>query len=581
HPYTNNDPSVTATLEEFARATVKLNVIMQTDFGGHGVFAGNTLQNTVHYLRSPLLHDFEGVLKGQTAVLCGAGPSLSANLSMLRDYQDRVFVFAVSSALKRVQAAGVRVDATAVVDYSHLSKRYFDGLSSYPPLWSQAGAHPSVFNAYQGKILLAERDDYHVLLNDVVKHRGGEVDESTNVSHHGFQVLKLLGASTIIMIGMDQAYSNHVTHVAGAAMYDEMVASSGRFTTLENQELIIVSCGEDRVSAGKDVNGVDLLTDRQMNESAITFESIFAKLQGAKAINATGAGRRLRGAEDMPFEKAMESYAQAAVDLSEYHKRLERPADATKKDLSKGRARLDVKRRFGQRIESALKRLAVAYEKAAENIRAGKSGDVNSAADALAAIAREDEHLYAALSRYASADMFERKRALRDVAEADLPDNERHAQTAEIEGNYAKAFRIGVSRWLKHAERGLRAITNVIEGKEPSLGLEDEAEKQEDSPEGNKTIDAYIEFRDDEASALAFVGDEEYSPLAQALGVLRASKRIRRIVVNRARSELPQWLEDEGIVFVQGSTKPDIPRRHDAKRLMAWNAVGTLRGVTM
>src|SRR5690606_23355211 len=129
----------------------------------------------------------------------------------------------------------------------------------------------------------------------------GEIEgDSSNVALSAFKTLRFLGCNPIILIGMDQAFSYHITHTPGAAMYDEFVGSASRFNSLEMNELVTVTCGEDRTSAGNDVHGNPLLTDQQMNDSALTFEAWFSRFSETQVFNCTEGGRRLRGATDAP-----------------------------------------------------------------------------------------------------------------------------------------------------------------------------------------------------------------------------------------------------------------------------------------
>ncbi|MCK6440273.1 MAG: DUF115 domain-containing protein, partial [Planctomycetes bacterium] len=99
----------TGTIKEYAEMFADLaqwvrmkSLSLRTMMHGNKQSIMNLLDNVPHYLSTPGIEEFRDVLKDVPGVLVGAGPSLERNMSVLKDFDGKVYIHAVSSALKRV-----------------------------------------------------------------------------------------------------------------------------------------------------------------------------------------------------------------------------------------------------------------------------------------------------------------------------------------------------------------------------------------------------------------------------------------------------------------------------------------------
>lgn len=592
HPYTANDDYYTAVMRAFADWLKSANVRIQTRFAGSRHHLRNALDNLCHYLTSSGRGDLKDTCRGMPGVLVGAGPSLQKALPLLKQYNDQLIVVVVSTALKRVLAEGIRVDFTCVVDYSHLSARYFRDLPAWPPLVAMPTAHPHVLDSYRGPLLVDERADIQQLLGPEFPERGGHPRSGTNVSHYAFFLLDDLGCDPIMLVGMDQAFSYHVTHVPGAATYDEASGAASRFTSLYQKDLIFMTARDERVNAGTDLDGNPLITDRQMDESAITFEQAFLRATGKRIMNCTGAGRVLRNCENLRFEDALNQVATRPLDRSRLQDALKRSQLDRDTWLARGDARLQQIADHSVQFQRLLQRANRALQESAARVeRSGETGDLQ-VLNELNTFTEKHKLLQDTVAMLASADLYERRRIKQQSEDPKL--NKIDKVRLQLKGEEAYTYALGKAfgDWNEFLERARRRISQArAKGKVDSVA-EGEREGEGDtlsapaSSETTRTVDAFIERATDLDTRWAFIGGAAYSPLKIAVEALLQDQRIRQIVVQSVAGEdfgvLGDLRHNSRLRFSElPANLPDIGARDTARKLFQWNTVSTIYAPVM
>lgn len=598
--YAANDPEHQMLQRAFAEWLKTLVVAMSTSFGGSRHGADNSMANLGHYLTSSGFVPFRGVLKGQPAVLVGAGPSLARNIEVLREWSGKVFVLAVSSALKRVLAAGVQVHATMVVDYHHLSVRYFDGVKESPVLFVMPGCHPAVLDTWHGPLVVGESNHTRRVLGGSVPDHGSLPGEMSNVAHHSFRLLEHMGAGTIMLAGLDQANSFHISHAPGTSFFDELAGSSHRFGSPEVNELIWITSKCDVV--GEDAYGNPLTSDPLMAESASRFEALIATGSAKRVLNCTEGGRRLAGAEEVPLRAALEATCRAKADVSGFQAALEASRKPDPAAIRRAGKTLQRAVSYCSQLEQAAEHMGQELTEAFKQLDAGgeaeRASQVDESIQRFNRLQSEWKELYEEILSLASADQHRRRRALQDAQRPGLDPHQAKMRQLAAEADFAQAAHRAASLWGELLSRGLRRIGTMAE-KFPALQqlapmwkqlsspgelaqIESEGSAVVSSSVGGETkLDATIQFCPDPAVNAAFVGDADWSPLRMAVRSLLSTPAVRRVILPWRPEMGEPPARDPRLVLVDWVEPMRYAHEADVLGLFGWNHTSTLRGLGM
>jgi len=169
-----------------------------------------------------------------TAAICAAGPSLDAQIPLLRERRETVFVIAADTSLPALLAGGVKPDAVVSIDCQHISYYHFVGADcadiplfldiASPPLLSGfsrrlfffCGGHPLAAYASQKWRRLPHLDT-----------SGG------NVTYACLSLAEKLGARRITVYGADFSYPLGRTYARGTYIYPFFERRQNRFSPLE------------------------------------------------------------------------------------------------------------------------------------------------------------------------------------------------------------------------------------------------------------------------------------------------------------------------------------------------------------
>jgi hypothetical protein len=168
-----------------------------------------------------------GALKGQPAVVVGAGPSLDEQLPGLRGVQEGAAIIACDTAVRPLLAAGVRVDIALAMDSSPANRKHFVDLPNrdfLPCLY--AGVDPDLLRDYQETAWLAASAFFPTaeLLdavpgpNTYLMNKGWLVINGS-VGSSAIDLALKLGAGSIYLAGLDLGYPAGRDHAVGT-LYD-------------------------------------------------------------------------------------------------------------------------------------------------------------------------------------------------------------------------------------------------------------------------------------------------------------------------------------------------------------------------
>lgn len=177
----------------------------------------NTLAQEQHYSLDAL----KGSMQGIAAIICGAGPTLSKNMSLLSEMRDSALILAGGAALTALTSRGIFFHAAAGIDPDPDYDRYMQNSAFETPFFYQDRFSSKILSmVHAQKIRLPSTAEYP--FEEWLKAEKGAqetpFDGGWTVATLMTSLATHLGCSPIIFVGMDFGYKDK--------MYTEELASS-------------------------------------------------------------------------------------------------------------------------------------------------------------------------------------------------------------------------------------------------------------------------------------------------------------------------------------------------------------------
>jgi len=291
-----------AEYHQFART------VLTTALEISAVSCDNILKNLPYFLGWPDVADLAGAWRGRPGICVAAGPSLRKNMHLLRRAKGSAAILAVQTVLKPMLSAGIRPDFVTALDYSPLSRRFYEGLGAVDDvtLVADPKVHPVVPENYPGPIRMFHNDFADRALAEMpIEH--AHLQAGSTVAHLNYYLARHMGCDPIVLIGQDLGYGENLYYAPGAAIHAAWSPELNRFNSLELMEWQRIVRGRKTLRKVPAQDGGEMFTDAQMFTYIQQFERDIAAAE-VKVINATEGGARLAGAEEMPLAEVIERY---------------------------------------------------------------------------------------------------------------------------------------------------------------------------------------------------------------------------------------------------------------------------------
>ena len=167
-------------------------------------------------LNLPECGELKDIFKDKAVVIVGAGPSVDSQLDRLRKYRDKITVFATGHIIRRLVNEGIIPDAVIITDPQPLMYKQIDGVNLKGiPMILLSTASSSVIDYYNGSIYVAYQSGYE-LAEIKAKEIGATLFETGgSVTTTALDIALRFGASKIIFVGVDLAYTGGYSHASG------------------------------------------------------------------------------------------------------------------------------------------------------------------------------------------------------------------------------------------------------------------------------------------------------------------------------------------------------------------------------
>lgn len=254
----------------------------------------NLVEHIPYLSRTPSIYQISNTWH-KPVVIVLAGPSLTKNIAVLKNWQDRVTIFCVNTVFNKLLDYGIIPDATFSVDRTPLIPEQHYKRDEPIPESIVFVANPIVDPRSVGLF------KHHLFVyggGEYFEHELADALGSTvvsmglSVTHFAFILARQIGAPAIILIGQDLALSEEGrTHSAGS-VYDEVKVD------VETESQVIYLEGYD----GEKVPS--LVTWRMFRD----WYEIYLERFPSLVINSTEGGAKIKGTVQLTLQEAMEKY---------------------------------------------------------------------------------------------------------------------------------------------------------------------------------------------------------------------------------------------------------------------------------
>ena len=305
-------------------------------------FFFSTLKRLAEKYKLKRLSDYKDTLKDVPAIIVSAGPSLSKNIDVLKQYTNKAVVFSVGTALPTLYNNGITPDFANVIERINTSHHYRLPFSKDISFVCEQFSEPSYLDIEFKERFLTnslENDDARWFLE---KAEAPFVDFETKgtVAYHALYCAYYLGCNPIILLGQDLAYSDGSCYSKGSKFEDLACVFDSEsqkyrieakdFEKFKNAYCASVDWSEDKKnkivkSHLKHLNA-NLVTVKGQNNNLLATDSVYSLfidyLQGFASkhkeditlVNASIGGALIKGFETMPLDETMKKYVSQNFD---------------------------------------------------------------------------------------------------------------------------------------------------------------------------------------------------------------------------------------------------------------------------
>ncbi|MCR5267229.1 MAG: DUF115 domain-containing protein [Lachnospiraceae bacterium] len=262
----------------------------------------NTFANLQSFLTGKSVEDlYQHLPVDVPAIVVASGPSLDKNVEQLAAAKDHAFIIAVDSSLRTVLKAGIMPDLCVTVDPKKLTKHFSDDRANDIPIVCHITSNHEVLQKHRAEKFFINDLNHHIqhffskrnILFPVLASGG-------SVANDALSVARMLGFTTIIMIGQDLAYTDDKTHSAASVRGEWNIDVSKL----------------DRVMTD-DIYGNPIASSNEFTLYRVWIEEQIAKFPELTVIDATEGGAMIHGSTVMTLREAIDQYCTKTYHFSD------------------------------------------------------------------------------------------------------------------------------------------------------------------------------------------------------------------------------------------------------------------------
>lgn len=272
-------------------------------------FYRNYYANILHLNEAFLGNALFGQFDNVPAIICGAGPSLQKNISLLKKLGDKAIIFAGSSALNALAAEDIQPHLGAGIDPNPMQEERLKHIANlnFPFLYRNR-MYPGALKLVTGpKLYLTGSGGYQIaeFFESKFDIEGEDVEEGRNVVNFCLEVAHEMGCNPIIFVGMDLAYTE-------MKEYTEGVVENPSIT---KEDLSGIEDFNETAIPRKDIFGNDLYTLWKWVSEAKWIGDFAENHPEIMIVNATEGGLGFPGVPNKTLENISKEFLSEEYDL--------------------------------------------------------------------------------------------------------------------------------------------------------------------------------------------------------------------------------------------------------------------------
>ncbi len=316
--------------------------VRRTDISTFSVSWRLWLFNTIKNLKTERTIPVECIidsLKGKTAVIVSAGPSLNKNIHMLEKLKEKALIFAVGSAIKILESRGIIPHFRVAIDGWPAEQKLFKNINTQTSalLFSES-LYYEILPEYKGpKIRMALESGQATKY--IYKKAGIDYQEflsGASVANATVNFLCDIGLKRIVFMGQDLSYTEEGLHAKGL----------GEETEKRDQEHL----AKKRYTVVENIYGEKVYTTDVFLSMKYSIEDTVKRHPNIEFINATEGGLGIDGSVNLTAQEVFESILEGApfihiqeeIDArikdeklqKEYHEKINKALDIMKEELN-------------------------------------------------------------------------------------------------------------------------------------------------------------------------------------------------------------------------------------------------------
>lgn len=320
--------------EKFVKSISKLHKILISTQKQIAIESGNDpldalqgLEQQVHNLPAQLTHitgkellTKRGGQKGKTAVIVSTGPSLSKQLPLLKQYQDKIAIFSADSSFPILARNGIKPDYVCMLERTDFTAEFFNhdfkDIDKETLFVLLNVVHPNAVSyceQHKRQYMITPK---HLPFSRYLDFRQFTSMSGMSVAHVCLDLAVSLGYSNVIFIGQDLAYADD-----GSSHPKDYQHSANFESGMYDDSLFMIKAYGGKKQVQSHLIWVafrDILERRIFN---------YKKYYGSrvKFYNCTEGGARIQGTIETPFKTACERFLKNKKD--KVFDKLEKPSE--------------------------------------------------------------------------------------------------------------------------------------------------------------------------------------------------------------------------------------------------------------
>ena len=261
-------------------------------------WAANIARNIQQIVTFPGAKIFYDRFKNIPAIVISAGPSLSMSYDFIKRNADKAVLISVDTSYTLLRKHGIEPHFCISVDPQLLNARYFEDYNKGSTvLVADPTAHPSIFRLFKGRRVLTGMVFQMMKWIENISGDKGELAYGGSVSTNAYDFAKRLGASPVIMVGQDLAFTGLLAHARGSYLDEQIHLTTSRFNNGE-----MFNRRQLTALPGIFVKGIQR-NIVQTNQKMMIFLSWFEKRNDASLVNASCDGALMPNVKHCSFDE--------------------------------------------------------------------------------------------------------------------------------------------------------------------------------------------------------------------------------------------------------------------------------------